>query len=109
MWPLPFVEEGGADATALCGRASRFQAPGIFTRLHAQRCHGCCDVLGADGTWPLPFVEEGGTDATALCGRASRFQAPGIFTRLHAQRCHGCCDVLGIPYGFGTPRNEATK
>lgn len=74
-----------------------------------KKLHCVPDVLGEDGMWPQSFVEEGGADATALCGRASRFQPPGIFTRLHAQRCHGCCDTLGISYGFGTPRNEASK
>lgn len=56
-WPDPFLEDPGAEATALCGKASKFYAPGIFTRLHAQRCYECCDALGIPPGFGTPLNE----------------------------------------------------
>lgn len=56
-WPERFIEQGGTSASALCGKAGHFHAPGIFTRLHAQRCVDCCDVLGIQHGYGTPLNE----------------------------------------------------
>ncbi len=57
-WPDSFVEEGGMEAAALCGRSSKFYAPGIFTRMQAPRCTGCCDALGLQHGFGTPRNEK---------------------------------------------------
>jgi hypothetical protein len=46
---VDLIEEGGLDGPVrlACGRTARYACiPGFITRMGAQRCRGCCRVLG---------------------------------------------------------------
>lgn len=44
-WYESIVNEGGVDSRAVCGRGDRFFTIGIFSRMGADRCKKCCELL----------------------------------------------------------------
>ena len=59
MWLDSFLEDGGMDATSACGRSHRFWAPGVFSRMHSERCASCCDAFGVPRGSGTPRNEKG--------------------------------------------------
>jgi hypothetical protein len=59
MWHDSFLEDGGMNSTAACGRSYRFWAPGVFSRMYAERCPSCCDALNLPRGSGTPRNEKG--------------------------------------------------
>lgn len=49
-----------------------------------------------------------GSPCTTACGVLLPLRYGGVGDRFEMRRCEGCCHRLGVPYGRGTPVNEAT-
>lgn len=56
-WHDSFLDDPGMEATGLCGRRAKYYAPGIFTRMEADRCPACCESLSIPSGRGTPLNE----------------------------------------------------
>lgn len=57
FWEI-VVELGEYYTKAICGRWSRYNAPGIAARIVLPRCKRCCDALGIPYGQGTPFNDD---------------------------------------------------